>query len=629
MNIYYPRIILILLMISILPHKTNAHENIIINPETCQAALLSHEKALSTFFEAIGKNDRDKLLTFKDMNWDLQTSYQNGQILLHYAAMLGRVEIVHTLVSEIRIDVNVQYPANGLTALHYATLYTDPLSRIDTIYILIKLGADIDILDNSDHSASDYVEDKRISHFRYSKEQKVKATELTAPPYNIDMSTLARLLQVVDSTLNRWIRQHKTEHNIPIKNQQLFQDIKTRPVKALKDSVTQKQTAKQPGVFNYTVSNWLPPYKEKYNIRKKWQPYPQEVKNQAIKMFKSGMIAVRIAEKLEINTRTVSNWLPPYKEKHNIKTKRQPHPQEVKNKAIEMFKSGMITERIAEELEVPKQTASDWLHPYKEKYNIRKKWQPHPHEVKNKAIKMFKSGMIAVRIAEELEITTRTVSNWLYPYKEKHNRPRQKRRRYSKEQRSTVIKMFFEDHKTNAQISKNLKIPAGIISNWVNGHKIKNGLETKKTRTSYPPELKEEAIEMFIKDKMKVKEVTKALDIPEDNLLHWIRQHRKQQEEIETNSQKTDPSQKNQFIEIQPQPVNADTEVLQQSKTHKENIKNKDEWRLGRIIQSDNIYIEAIEEMSKGRNLRDVAKEFDIDEETLKLKYRNIQFQYK
>ena len=217
-------------MISILPHKTNAHENIIINPETCQIALLSHEKALSTFFEAIGKNDRDKLLTFKDMNWDLQTSYQNGQILLHYASMLGRAEIIHTLVSEIGIDVNVQDPANGLTALHYAALYTYPLSRIDTIYLLIKLGADIDILDNSDHSASDYVEDKRISHFRYSKEQKVKATELTAPPYNIDMSTLAKLLQVVDSTLNRWIRQHKTEHNIPTKNQQLFQDIKTRPV---------------------------------------------------------------------------------------------------------------------------------------------------------------------------------------------------------------------------------------------------------------------------------------------------------------------------------------------------------------------------------------------------------------
>ena len=48
--------------------------------------------------------------------------------------------------------------------------------------------------------------------------------------------------------------------------------------------------------------------------------------------------------------------------------------------------------------------------------------------------------------------------------------------------------------------------------------------------------------------------------------------------------------------------------MLQQSKTHKENIKNENEWGLGRIIQSDNTYIEAIEEMSKGRNPREVAK---------------------
>ena len=141
-------------------------------------------------------------------------------------------------------------------------------------------------------------------------------------------------------------------------------------------------------------------------------------------------------------------------------------------------------------------------------------------------------------IAEELEVATQTISDWLLPYKEKHNIPRQKRRNYSKEQRSTVIKMFFEDHKTNVQISKDLKIPAGTISNWVNEHKIKNGLETKKIRTYYPPELKEEAIEMIIKDKMSVKEVAKALNIPKDNLYHWVHQHKKQQEEIETNSQK-------------------------------------------------------------------------------------------
>ena len=43
-------------------------------------------------------------------------------------------------------------------------------------------------------------------------------------------------------------------------------------------------------------------------------------------------------------------------------------------------------------------------------------------------------------------------------------------------------------------------------------------------------------------------------------------------------------------------------------KTHKENIEDEEEWRLSRIIKSKNTYVEAIEEMSKGRNPREVAK---------------------
>ena len=67
------------------------------------------------------------------MNWDLHTSYQNGQILLHYASRLGKVEAIHTLVSEIGIDVNIQDPENGWTALHHAVLNEDISSRLDTI----------------------------------------------------------------------------------------------------------------------------------------------------------------------------------------------------------------------------------------------------------------------------------------------------------------------------------------------------------------------------------------------------------------------------------------------------------------------------------------------------------------
>ena len=128
----------------------------------------------------------------------------------------------------------------------------------------------------------------------------------------------------------------KKKHNIQTE-QPDFQELKTRAIKMLKANKTQKQIAKELGISNYTLSNWLRPYKEKHNIRTKRQTHPQEVKDKAIEMFKSGISTVKIAEELEVATRTISNWLRPYKEKHNIRTKRQTHPQEVKDKAIEMF----------------------------------------------------------------------------------------------------------------------------------------------------------------------------------------------------------------------------------------------------------------------------------------------------
>ena len=178
MNVRLSKSILILtsLIIYILPYKTEAETtDVSTKPNTCQTSLLSHESALSTFIEAIKEDQTDKLLAFKAMNWDLHTSYQNGQILLHHASRLGKVEAIYTLVSEMEIDVNIQNPETGWTALHNAVLDTDPSFRIDTIYTLLQLGADISILDDLDH----YVKDREELQLKYSTEQKIKAVELT------------------------------------------------------------------------------------------------------------------------------------------------------------------------------------------------------------------------------------------------------------------------------------------------------------------------------------------------------------------------------------------------------------------------------------------------------------------
>ena len=134
MTSHYLTIPLALLVVCVLSYKINADESVLIDPNTCSIPLLSHEDALSVLSTAIEQDDIDKLLTFKTMTWYLHTSYQNGHYLLHQAASLGKIDAIHTLVSELEVDINIQDPKTGWTALHYAAFYiTDRLSRINTV----------------------------------------------------------------------------------------------------------------------------------------------------------------------------------------------------------------------------------------------------------------------------------------------------------------------------------------------------------------------------------------------------------------------------------------------------------------------------------------------------------------
>ena len=406
MKIYYLKITLILI-ICISPYKIKAHKNITINSEVCQMTLLSHESVLSIFFEAIREDNTDKLLTFKNMIWDLHTSYQNGRILLHYAAILGKSQAIDILVSELGIDVNIQEPETGRTALHHAVLNTDPSSRLDTIYILITLGAHVHILDNEGYKASQYVEDKeRPFRFIYSEEQKKKTVELTLPPYNIIRRELLKLLQISSSTVSYWFSQYRKDHDIETQ-QQDYQEKKARVIHLIiTENKTQRQAAEEVGVSEPIVSNWINQHRKDHNIKTQRQNF-QEKKIKAIHLINTeDMTHAQAAEEVGVSERAVSDWV------------NQPYPSQKetdKNKAIEMSESGMNAAEIARALGKPPRTVRRWIHEYKRYSQL----------FRDHAAKMFiENGMDKEEIIRTLNIhiSIETLNIWIDHYKEREQK---------------------------------------------------------------------------------------------------------------------------------------------------------------------------------------------------------------
>ena len=463
-------------------------------------ALLNHKKALPIFFDAIEQDDIEKLLTFKDMNWDLHTSYQNGQGLLYHASFLGKTEIVHTLVSEVGIDVNIQDPENGWTALHYAVLNEDPSSRLDTIYTLVQLGADTDILNNLEYIPSQAPEAReKPSFFEYSMEQKMMTAELTVSPYNISISKMAKLLQIKYTTFYGWVNKYREENSIPPIKPSHSQKLKNQAIKmSVEDGMTGTQIAERLGIPRDTVIHWIRPYKKELYQRH------QKLKDKAIEMFKSGINATKIAEELKVPARTVAHWIRPYKEDVPKRIRRS-YSQETKDEVIELFKSGMKVSQIAKELEIPASNIHDWVYPYKKEIDQKRQ------KIKDQAIEMFKSGISVIKIAEELKIPEQTVSNWLHPYKE--DIPIQ--RPYSQETKDEVIELFKSGMKIS-QIAKELEIPASNIHSWVHPYK-----EDIQIRQPYSQETKDKVIELF-KSGMKIPQIAKELEIPARTISRWI-----------------------------------------------------------------------------------------------------------
>ena len=519
MNTYYLRFFLIPFILCALICNANAHEAVSIDSDACQMALLNHRKALPIFFDAIDQNDIDKLLTFKDMNWDLHTSYQNGQGLLYQASYLGKIEIVHTLVSEIGIDVNSQDPENGLTALHYAVLNTDPSSRIDTIYALVQLGADVDILNNLEYKPSQDAEDREKPQFEYSMEQKIKAAELTTlPPHDIPISQIAKLLQIKYNTLRNWVNKYKEQNGIQRRKLQSHsQKQKTEAIKMnIEYGMIKAQIAEKLGISSGTVFSWVSQYKQEHGILTQ-KSYSQELKNEAINMvIKNKILQTQVAKDLNVPKSTLSDWLNEYRKEHNIPTQPKGYSQEIKDKAIELFKSGMKISQIAEKLGISRSTISNWTHEYRKEHNIPTQTQQYESK-KLKAIEMFKSGMSVAEIAEELEIPKITLlRRWFRPYREEHNQERQKLK-------DKVIRMFRHDM-NDTQIAEKLGISRSTISNWTHEYRKEHNIPTQ---TQQYESKKLKAIEMF-KSGISATKIAEKLNVSRNTVSKWLRPYKDQ-----------------------------------------------------------------------------------------------------
>ena len=493
-----------------------------ISTYICPINLLTHDEVFFDLLKSVEQSDTDKLLALKNISFDIYTDYQIGQTLLYYAAFLGKAEIIDALVFKLEVNINTK-DENGWTALHHAVLNPDMPSRIDTIYALIQLGADIETLDlnNIENELSWYKNIKRekISPSRYSQAEKEKAIKLAL---DIDTLQAAKLLQIKYGTLQDWVYQHRKAHNM-IEYKPHSQKQKIRAIgMVIERGIMQSEVIKKLNVSESTLSGWINEYRREHNIPIPGR-YSQDQKNKAIKMvIEKGITVKQVAEKLNMSESVIFRSLAQYRKKHNIQAS-QPHSQEVRDQAIEMvMKKNMEVSQVAEIIGVPKTTVSHWISRHKEKHNISKA-QPYSQELKDQVIKMVvKDKVTEKQVAKILKVSIGFISKLVNQYRREHNIPI--RKTYSRELKNEAVRMVIEDGISNAQVAKDLEISESSLSAWVVLFKRKHNI---KVRTAYSPELKDQAMKMVIEDNIDEMQVAKDLKVSRRTVSRWVYRHRK------------------------------------------------------------------------------------------------------
>ena len=186
--------------------------------EGCKTALLMNKNlSFTELFEAI-EIESDQLKQVLEKQTSVGATNKNKklqnkvEILLYYASLLGNSESIRTLVSDLNFDVNIR-DSKGRTALHYAALNEDILSRFDTVYILINLGADPSIKDDLDNTPSFYVKERSKS--RYFKERRLKGAELFVVN-GVNRSYLLEFFQINSFSLDKWVKDYKEQEDMSI-----------------------------------------------------------------------------------------------------------------------------------------------------------------------------------------------------------------------------------------------------------------------------------------------------------------------------------------------------------------------------------------------------------------------------
>ena len=192
--------------------------------------------------------------------------------------------------------------------------------------------------------------------------------------------------------------------------------------------------------------------------------YSEEVVDEAIKMYESGLMPKEIAKKTGILPGTISGFLC----KKGVKAKTHCTSTDML-RAKNLHESGLSNSEIAKKIGCRPETVGNWL----ETMGIERK-KESTRKAKLTAIDLYKSGCEASEISESLGYTRDTIYKWLRLEGIPTHRPA--RRVIPDEVKKACVQMFRDGH-TLREVAEKYGVSIVSVREWARKEEEGNGQE--------------------------------------------------------------------------------------------------------------------------------------------------------
>lgn len=222
---------------------------------------------------------------------------------------------------------------------------------------------------------------------------------------------IAKVIGVTPSTIRGWNNRYKEKLGVDLEIIERYN--KFCNIYKNNDDIDIEQLSSELNVPLDFVKEWYEVLKYKRPVRG-GVVAPTEVKERAIELYESGLTCIEVADILKVSKSSVGNWINEVGKSRYKKPERR-FDKDIRERAVQMYIDGMRRVDICKELEIPKTVLSQELTKRKISRNVRVK--RYSQDIREKAKEMYLSGMTSYEIGDELNVNQASVASWMRTYK--------------------------------------------------------------------------------------------------------------------------------------------------------------------------------------------------------------------